>query len=391
MHPMLKPALRRGWRDGRTMQFGVTSAHAVTLGSVDSATDAFLTLLDGTRGMPLLREEARRMDLPDGHADALVGRLTAAGLIDDNRGGGPGAAALRQRTAAMDRLRPDLNSLSVVDGEPGGAMRRLAARGAMRVQVRGCGRVGAQIAAVLAGAGVGGVEVRDGGCVRPWDVAPGGLPPEAVGERRDESARRAVRRAAPAAAAPTGAVRAARASPPPSGNAFALVVLAPRDGLEAYLPDPDGASELLSSGTPHLYAGVVEATGFVGPLVLPGATACAGCRLRRRVDADPEWLRVFVQWRSGRARRGVPAGDLALTATVAGLAASHALAFLDGDPPSSAGARWEAALPGLEWRADEVSPHPECGCGAGGGGGSRGAGGRERAAGRVGRQDTMAR
>ncbi|MGW4108686.1 ThiF family adenylyltransferase, partial [Streptomyces sp. NPDC004976] len=78
MHPVVKPALRRGWRDLNTVQFGMTPAHALTVGPVDTATGSFLDLLDGTRGVELLREEARRMDLPDGHVDRLVRRLSRA-------------------------------------------------------------------------------------------------------------------------------------------------------------------------------------------------------------------------------------------------------------------------------------------------------------------------
>ncbi|BFO15132.1 hypothetical protein SHKM778_15200 [Streptomyces sp. KM77-8] len=56
--------------------------------------------------------------------------------------------------------------------------------------------------------------------------------------------------------------------------------------------------------------------------------------------------------------------DLTLATAVAGLAAAHALMFLDGLLPSSAGARWEAAVPGLHWRTRPVRPHAECPCGA---------------------------
>ena len=71
----MKPALRRGWRDLSTVQFGMTPAHAMTLGPMDQATGDFLDLLNGTRGLALLREEARGMDLPEGHVDALVDRI----------------------------------------------------------------------------------------------------------------------------------------------------------------------------------------------------------------------------------------------------------------------------------------------------------------------------
>ncbi|MFI0999168.1 TOMM precursor leader peptide-binding protein [Streptomyces galbus] len=359
MHPMVKPALRRGWRDLNTVQFGMTPAHALTLGPMDTATGSFLDLLDGTRGLPLLREEGRRMDLPDGHVDLLVRRLAHAGLVDDARGGGADADALRARPGALDRLRPDLAALSLVAPGPGEAMELLAARRRLRVQVRGAGRVGAVIASLLSGAGVGEVDVRDGGRVEPGDVAPGGLPAEAVGERRDEAARRAVRRSAPD--------RPPRRSPGPSAGtepgAFSLVVLAPRDDVAVHAPDPATAQPLIASGIPHLYAGVVEATGVVGPLVLPGETGCAGCLQQERVDRDPTWPRLVTQWRSGH-RRPARACDLALATTVAGLATAHALAFLDGRGPSSAGARWEVSAPTFQWHARPVWAHPACPCGA---------------------------
>ncbi|WP_274561863.1 ThiF family adenylyltransferase [Streptomyces spiramyceticus] len=362
MHPMVKPALKRAWRDRQTVQFGMTSAHAVTVGPVDTATGSFLGLLDGTRGLPLLREEARAMGLPDGLVDELVSRLTAAGLIDDATAGGAGVDALRMRADMFDRLRPDLASLSVAHPEPAGGTRRLAARRAMRVQVRGAGRVGATIASVLAAGGVGRVEVLDSGSAELWDVAPGGLPAASVGDRRDTAARQLVRRAAPGR--PPRAAEAARAS---GGGepGLSLVIVAPRDGAAAYAPDPVEAEPWLSSGTPHLYAGVAEATGVVGPLVLPGGTACAGCMALERAERDPGWPRMLAQWRSGR-RGPVPACDIGLATAVAGLAAAHALSFLDGELPATTGVRWEAALPLLDWRQSSMSPHRECSCGAGG-------------------------
>ncbi|WP_406473662.1 TOMM precursor leader peptide-binding protein [Streptomyces sp. NBC_01615] len=367
MHPMVKPALRRGWRDLNTVQFGMAPAHAMVLGPMDTATGSFLDLLDGTRGLPHLREEGRKMGLPDGHVDGLVERLARSGLLDDSTGGGPAADALRKKKEVLDRLLPDLASLSLVVPEPGDAIKRLAARRSLRVQVRGAGRVGVILASLLAGAGVGEIDVRDIGRVEPWDVAPGGLPADSIGERREEAARRAVRRAAPERpprtsskekkekeeekGEETGAVRG-----------LSLVILTPRDGLAVHAPDPAAAEALIASGTPHLYAGVVEGTGVVGPLVLPGDTGCAGCLDEGRADRDPTWPRLVAQWRSGQQRR-VPACDLTLAAGVAGVAAGHALAFLDGELPSSAGARWEASVPGFDWHARPVWPHPACPCG----------------------------
>ncbi|MFF9775474.1 TOMM precursor leader peptide-binding protein [Streptomyces sp. NPDC013978] len=369
MHPMVKPALRRGWRDLNTVQFGLAPAHAMVLGPMDMATGSFLALLDGTRGLPLLREEGRRMGLPDGHVDGLVDRLSRSGLLDDATGGGPAADELRAKSAVLDRLRPDAATLSLIASEPGDAMSRLAARRSLRVQVRGAGRVGSVLASLLSGAGVGEVDVRDVGRVAPGDVAPGGLPAEAIGERRDSAARRAARHAAPDR--PPRRRRGSRPPAAPPGDlsvdrlreeaGFSLVILASRDGADVHAPRPLAAEPLIASGTPHLYAGVVEGTGVVGPLVLPGETGCAGCLEQSRTDRDETWPRLVAQWRSGRPHQ-VEACDLALATTVAGLAAAHALAFLDGRTPSSAGARWEVSVPGLDWHPRPVWPHPACSC-----------------------------
>lgn len=380
MHPRMRPALRRAWRNLQFVQFGVAPAHAVVVGPVDTTTGSLLSLFDGTRELELLREESRALGLPDGHLEALLDRLAEAGLLDDGTAGDPAVEVLRKEDGAYDRLRADLASLSVVHREPGGAARRLAARRGMRVQVRGAGRVGASIAALLSASGVGRVEVLDGERVEPWDVTPGGLPAEAVAERRDAAARRLVGRSAPGGRVPRAALTGREAGSEPG---LSLVVVAPRDGLAAYAPDPVPADDWVATGTPHLYAGVIEATGVVGPLVLPGGTACAGCGELERSDRDPAWPRMLAQWRSGRQSR-VPACDQGLAAAVAGLAAAHAVSFLDGELPASTGARWEASLPLLEWRSERMSPHAECPCGA-----ARHAKG-VRASVSAGGQDTMA-
>lgn len=359
--PLVKPSLRRGWRDLNTVQFGMTPAHALTLGPMDTATGSFLDLLNGTRGLELLREEGRRMDLPDGHVDGLVRRLAGAGLLDDAKGGGPAGDTLRRKKEVLDRLRPDLASLSLTTSEPGEAMSRLTARRSLRVQVRGAGRVGSMVASLLSAAGVGDVDVRDVGRVEPWDVAPGGLTAETVGDRRDEAARRTARRCAP----DRPPRRGPHSPPGEESTGHSLVIIAPRDDVAVHAPSPSAAEPLVASGTPHLYTGVVEGTGVVGPLVLPGETGCAGCLNEGRTDRDPAWPRLVAQWRSGSRRaREVRPCDLTLATTVAGLAAAHALTFLDGRVPSSAGARWEVSLPGLTWHARPVWAHPACPCGA---------------------------
>lgn len=372
MHPMLKPAMRRSWRDRSSLQFGVDPAHAVVLAPLDDPAARFLTLLDGTRGPELLRREATTMGLAPERAERLMASLAAGGVLDDADSAAELADVIRHRDSAIERLRPDLASLSVVHPEPGAAAARIAARQAARVRVRGAGRVGAAVAAVLAAAGVGQVDVADGGRAEPWDAAPCGISAAQVGERREAAARGAVRRASPD---PRPARRTTRSGDsggvePPLG----LAVLAPRDGLGAYAPDVREAEALLAAGIPHLYAGVMEGMGIVGPLVVPGGSACAGCLEAGRAAADPAWPRILAQLRSGRPP-GVQACDVALATLVTGLAATHALAFLDwqassadrdtaAPAPPGVGTRTEFSLTGLVTRVSVVSPHPGCGCGA---------------------------
>src|SRR4051794_3854384 len=47
--PLLKPALRRLWRDHETLQLGLAPPHAVVLAGLTAGDRSVLDLLDGTR------------------------------------------------------------------------------------------------------------------------------------------------------------------------------------------------------------------------------------------------------------------------------------------------------------------------------------------------------
>ena len=349
MHPMIKPALRRSWRSGQTVQYGVAPAHAVQFGPVDHATGSFLDILDGTRNLTQLREAAQALGLGARLVDRLLERLLGAGVLDD--------ATIDRATAARidERMGPDLASLSLLHHEPGGALRRITRRRASRVQVRGGGRVGAALAGLLSAGGVGQVEARDGGCVTPDDASPGGVGAEQTGERRATALRKVIRRATPWSRAPRQRAEEQRG--------LDLVVIAPREGVSAYAPRPESARELIAAGQPHLYAGVVEGTGFVGPLVLPGASSCAECMMLARTEREPAWPLIVGQWRSARGR-GPAACDTALATVIAAAAANAAFRFLDGDSTDTVGTRVSYVLPNL-WREEEELPaHTGCPCGA---------------------------
>jgi bacteriocin biosynthesis cyclodehydratase domain-containing protein len=409
LRPMLKPALSRTWRDHETLQFGAVAERAVVLDHVGPEVCAFLDLLDGSREPEQLAEEGERLGFGGERTLELLESLARAGLLDDAaaHGATDGPVGFRQL-----RFGPDLASLSLVHPAPGAAPALLADRRAAVVEVRGAGRVGSTIAGLLAAGGVGGVEVVDGGRVAPGDCSPGGLPPEDVGRLRATAAREAVRRAAGAGGRPgmggrpgAAGLRGSTHEDSPSGEGSGIgnrggdadsgirsnggrggrdgrggrgtdvrtgfeiepaqvVVLAPRDGTAGLAADPEEGQRLLAAGVPHLYTGVVEHLGLVGPLVIPGASACGGCAAQHRSDRDPLWPRLVAQLCSdGPARARTPACDTALAAAVAGVAALHVLMLLDGGrPPSIDGVVELSAADGMTRRL-RMPMHPECGCG----------------------------
>jgi len=349
MRPWLKPALRRIWRDRETVQFGLGPAHAALVRTAGPAETAVLDLLDGTREFLALAAEAAALGVPEERVRALLDDLERAHALDD---------ATAQRALGdlpppeRRRLSPDLAALSLVHPAPGAAPAVLAARRRAWVRVEGAGRIGAALAAQLAAAGVGRVDVRDAGRVAAEDASPGGLRPEDAGRLRETAAREAVRRA-------TGAPP--RSSPPPAGAVPSLVVVAPRRTAAAWAPDPELSRALVQSGTPHLYTGVLETVGSVGPFVLPGESPCGRCLSLHRADRDPTWPRVWAQLCSGRPGPP-PACDGALAAATAALAALHALLLLDGGSPPSVGAVLEVSAADGAVRRRPVAAHPDCGC-----------------------------
>jgi hypothetical protein len=281
-------------------------------------------------------------------ARELLDLLGTAGLLDHAGGQRAGADGDRDidDAAALpplspierDRLRPDLAAVSLATRDPDGARRVLARRRLAGVQVRGGGRVGAQVAALLAAAGVGRVVVDDAGITGPGDLAPGGLGRADLGRPRAVAAMAALNRVTPA--------------PVPSSDVASpyrpdLLVLAPV-GLPVVRPDESLALE--RGGVAHLLAGVRETTGVVGPLVVPGSTPCLHCQHLSRFAADSAWPLLALQL-ARRAQAGLDACDVTLATLVGALATAQVLAFLDAGH-----ARAAATAPADTAPADTTAP-----------------------------------
>ncbi|MFB9471131.1 hypothetical protein ACFFR3_16540 [Nonomuraea salmonea] len=508
MRPRVKPALRHLLRDESTLQLGTHPLRAVMLSGLTERVLKWIESLDGTRELETVLEEAALAGLDEPRARCLIDHLAAQGALHD-ASLEPGCLSdlpLAQR----DRLRPELDALDLASTTLDGMMTTFERRRQARVRVYGAGRVGAQIVALLAAAGVGNIRVLDPALARPADLTPGGLTWAEVGLPREVGAVAIARRLTagdppppshiqsedlaqrippPAGPAPTtrfpqdSAVRwggitpsitghparavvthsptppAARPSPqrttPPSprtggtspaqaakpaqgprpaqatgreetpgpgsrsepgtgpkrGSASGaeegaaagsrgkkparrpkgvprvsayeselgeeacrptvnvlaggpylgdktdrpdLVILAPVTPLDGVL-----VNELIDLDIPHLLASAFEGHGTVGPLVLPGITACVHCLDLTRRDRDPEWGMVTAQL--GGYPPGEIACDVALAGVVAAGAVGHALAFLDGKTPAVTNGTVEVT-PDWRWIGRSWVIHPQCRC-----------------------------
>ncbi|GAA3130032.1 TOMM precursor leader peptide-binding protein [Planomonospora alba] len=349
MRPRLKPALRRIPRDERTLQFGVHPRHSVVLADLEPEVRRWVESLDGVRDLTGVLAAAAEAGIGEERGRVLLDRLVAGGVVDD-AGAAPGP--LRTLTLAeRDRLQPDLDALSLVPGTTDGGLSVLERRRGAQVRVYGAGRVGAQIIALLAASGVGNLCVVDPDTARPQDVVPGGLTPAEIGMSRQEGAVAVARRLAPGVTLWTGR-EAAHLSD--GARRPDLVVLAPVRPLDGLL-----VRDLVDWRIPHLLVTAFEGAGSVGPLVLPGRSACLDCLDLTRRDRDPGW--PLVSARLG----GFPVGEIACgtvpSAVTAAMAAGHALSFLDGHEPPVTN-RTVDVLPDWRWKQRSWNVHPKCRC-----------------------------
>ncbi len=296
-----------------------------------------ISLLDGSRDRDQVLAAARDRGIPAETADRVLTLLAAGGALDDFPAGT--LRVLPQPLRA--RLAAELATVSLARQDGDGGARTLARRRAAYIHIRGAGRIAAAIASILVTAGVG-------------DVS-GGIAPEPEPPRPDprSAARTATARTPPR---PKAGNRKAGAAAP-SGQALPdLTVLVGQ-------PDPELSAALMGDRTPHLVASASEAIGAVGPMVVPGRTACLRCLDLHRTDRDAAWPLILAQLAG---RQPIPlACDAPLAAAVAAQAAFQALAFVDNAvaPDAVTNGTLELVLPAWQWRRRTWPPHQRCSCG----------------------------
>jgi hypothetical protein len=351
MRPALKPGLETVWRNRDTVQIGIDPRRAIALTGMRGAA-GLLRLLDGSRDRHQVLAAAADFGMDAIAADRVLTLLAAAGALDDCPAGGHGALSAGMRA----RLAPELAATSLAHRDADGGARTLARRQAARVRVHGASRAGLWIAGLLSAAGVG-LVLSTGPAAPPPGPAGAAIPPPpaepgaATGGRGNATDTPGNATAHPGRSGPVTGPRSRSRQPAD------LVILADSHGRE--LP-----GVLASHAVPHLAASASEAIGVVGPLVLPGRSACLRCLDLARTERDPAWPLILAQLASQAATD--PRGcDTVLATMVAAQAAAQALALLDQGPEAAAAVTngtLELVLPGWQWRRRTWQPHPQCGC-----------------------------
>jgi hypothetical protein len=337
MRPALKPGLIAVWRNRDTIQIGIDPRRAIALTGMRGAA-VLLGLLDGSRDLAQILAAAGDFGISAEAADRVITLLAAGGALHDF----PVTTYRAVPHGLRSRLAPELATAALAHGDADGGARILARRQGACVRVEGMSRVGLCIASFLTASGIG--TVISTGRPPGMGARPGAPPPAGPSAPAGEPT-------------PAGPPRlAGMAGPAAIGRHPDLVILA--DIYRRELPEI-----LRRGGVPHLAAAASEAIGVVGPLVLPGRTACLRCLDLTRAERDPAWPLILAQLTGGGA--DPPACDTVLAAAVATQAAAQALAFVDR--PASASAvtdgTLELVLPDWQWRRRTWAQHDRCGCG----------------------------
>lgn len=326
-YPALRPSvpvLRRGPGE---LQVGLDQQPAIVLAGVPDGLEPLIRLFDGTHSLTDLRVRCAALAVAGEQLDWCLRTLGEAGLLADPRSPRH-AMDDRQHRREDDRVR------------------------SARVRLVGAGRLGRAVAELLVSSGIADLHLVDG---EPADPSSDRLVPA------EQTSSVPPRTRAQSLAAGLDRSTGTRVSvvnhwSKPDGLVPQLTVLA-GDRLESDRLVSDG---LLRDDQPHLLLRGGTQGAVVGPLVLPGRTACVRCTDHARSDADPAWPVLLPQL----ARNGFRLSPAAV-AWAASVATTQALAFLQGGAPESCGATIELSVPDYltGWRPWAM--HPGCGCGWG--------------------------
>jgi len=336
MRPALRPGVTVWWRRADTVVVRHQGTSRLITGLPVGAATLF-RLLDGSHPLEQISALVGSVGAADFDPVGVIDLLVAAGAVYD-------AGALPRLDTAAPAVRERLLAESVAWTSHHDPAALFGRRQRAVVRVLSTDVLTVAIALQLAASGVGSFvlnkSVDEPGLVEPSDVVPGALPGTSLGTPRVTALRDVI-----TALGSTVITRT-----PPTTD-FALTAR------------PDGVHTAASTAdVPYLAASVVGRVGLVGPLVVPGITACVQCEQLTRLDRDNATDDEFVRTLARSPGSGV--------ATAVMLAASHAaiavLEFIDnatpGRLPALAGHVLTIEVPGPRLSLAAVRPHPRCGC-----------------------------
>ncbi|HUW78043.1 MAG TPA: hypothetical protein VMV52_04755 [Candidatus Nanopelagicaceae bacterium] len=232
---------------------------------------------------------------------------------------------------------PELQITTHHSGVIDGGQAALLARSRARIDIYGCGLIGANIARSLAAGGVGELRLSDQRSITSQHLPVSSL--SSVGQNAARDLERSLSRDYPR-------VTARKIKQP------ALVII-------TRPPAPSEILAWMNFSVSHL---LIESRGDaieIGPLVVPGKNSCLRCLTLDRLDRDPNWYTVEL---CGQTDHEPPA---ALAQVAAGLGALAALSLLD-DPDPRAHSRLADTTLRIEASLSISSAarkrHPRCGC-----------------------------
>lgn len=330
--PVWKPGVRRLWRAGSTLQLESPSGDPTVLSGVDDDTLHFLDSLDGHAPVDALVSAA---SLDAESATHLLDRLAGCGLLDD---AATASRPLRDLTITRRQLLAvELNAQAADAGAPGTGIKAFQSVRSASVTVHGAGRLGASIAMLLDASGVSGLQVNDDAIVDVSDVSPGGHRLVDVGRPRSMALRDRL----------SCAVRRRK-------RQVDVVVLAGEDSAARRTL----AERLCAESVTHLHVTTQTGIATVGPLVVPGYTACHGCVDQHRADRDPGYPMVLAQ----RVGTCDPPATSVAVAVGAAVAVAQTVRHLGGLPSAAVDGVLTVHAGEGRLRRRSYPRHAACGC-----------------------------
>ena len=339
--PLLAPHAHLAWRDAtRLILEDPAAPHTqVLIGNATAATVRWLRSCDGTRSLGSVLDGAVEIGIERTSAERLLGTLVETGLLTLEAP--PAQLGLDREPDVRSALRQDFESIALAGSNASAALMR---RQEHRISIEGINRVAHALVDVLAAAHIGEVAVlakrtsrravtlRDVGAFGPT-AADVGAPPATAMKRHVARVQQTQKRT----------------------HVRPLVIT-----CDAYL---DPADELVfqETATPYLRMLVTSRYATIGPLTLPGHTACWSCIAMHRTDVDPQWPHLLAQFEHHR--RHLAPIDSAFAMWVASETAAHLLRVIDSDDPATlVNTTLHFDRRELIMRRRQWTVHPECPC-----------------------------